>query len=407
MNYEEMLNARENTSGKGTEVLIGVMRQTQVEQKYRYVVTLKPMLADSSAFRDALERDHSWSMKHAGQHQLQYELSDDKTLLLEPGTYQTLAQLLDANPAMVATQGFVDELIGQLMNYAAKLHADGIYHVCFAPQNIFLRKGSTTPMVLTHGSFYTDVRDSKSLYDGCEQFVAPEVLTGERPTEASDVFSLGKLIEYLFDKGGMGLVYKMVMKKATAENPDARFQTVQQMKSSLAEKRNMRRSIIGLVAAVAIALLCVWIYIDWMPQRSDIEFLEQPKKQTYDPFDQPYDPEVQMVLDGDTIEITDEDLEMYAQKAEEIFRKRFEEQAEEKLSGIFDKVHMGANEKAIMADSKQTQEALDELKSNLAEDMGISSERAEEIAKEIIDQKMAKKKKELEEKALQRRTSED
>jgi hypothetical protein len=136
--------------------------------------------------------------------------------------------------------------------------------------------------------------------------------------------------------------------------------------------------------------------MDWMPQRSDIEFLEQPKKQTYDPFDQPYDPDVQMVLDGDTIQITDEDLEMYSQKAEEIFRKRFEEQAEEKLSGIFDKVHMGANEKAIMADSKQMKESLEELKSSLAEDMGISSERAEEIAKEIINEKMAKKKKELE-----------
>ena len=172
--------------------------------------------------------------------------------------------------------------------------------------------------------------------------------------------------------------------------------TVEQMKSSLAEKRNMRRSIIGLVAAVAIALLCVWIYVDWMPQRSDIEFLEQPKKQTYDPFDQPYDPEVQMVLDGDTINITDEDMEMYTHKAEQIFRKRFESEAEEKISNVFDKVHRGANEKTILADSKQMQDELEELKSNLAEDMGISSERAEEIAKEIIDEKMAKKKKELE-----------
>ena len=222
------------------------------------------------------------------------------------------------------------------------------------------------------------------------------MLAGEKPTEASDVYSLGKLIEYLFDKGGMSLVYKMVMKKATAENPDARFLTVEKMKSSLADKRNMRRSIIGLVAAVVIALLCVWIYIDWMPQRSDIEFIEQPKKQTYDPFDQPYDPEVQMVLDGDTINITDEDLEMYSQKAEQIFRKRFEEAAEEKLSSVFDKVNRGANEKAIMADSKKMRDDLEELKSELAESMGINSERAEEIAKEIINEKMTQKKKELE-----------
>jgi len=145
----------------------------------------------------------------------------------------------------------------------------------------------------------------------------------------------------------------------------------------------------------------VWIYIDWMPQRSDIEFVEPAKKQTYDPFDQPYDPDVQMILEGDTINITDEDLEMYTQKAEQIFRDRFEEAAEEKLSSVFDKVNMGANEKAIMADSKTMREELEELKSTLADDTGISSERAEEIAKDVLEQKMAKKKKELENLAIQ------
>ncbi len=401
MNYEEMLNARESAGGKGIDVLIGVMRQTQVEQKYRYVVTIKPLLADNGLFRDALQRDHSWSMKHAGQHQVTYELCDDNTLLLETGSFQTLDQLLDSNPAMVATQGFVDQLIAQLMDYAAKLHADGIYQLCFAPQNILLRKGSTTPMLLTHGSFYTKTKDIKTLYDGCEQFIAPEVLAGEEPTEASDVYSLGKLIGYLFEKGGITMLYKMLMKKATAESPEARFLTIEQMKSSLAEKRGLQRSIIGLAAAVAIALLCVWIYIDWMPQRSDIEFVEPVKKQTYDPFDQPYDPDVQMVLEGDTINITDEDMRMYTQKAEQIFRDRFEKAAEEKLSSVFDKANMGANEKAIMADSKNMREELEELKSNLADDTGISSERAEEIANDVLEQKMAKKKKELENLAIQ------
>lgn len=402
MNYEEMLNAREKAGGKGVDVLIGVMRQTQVEQKYRYVVALKPLLADSSAFRDALQRDHSWSMKHAGKHQVQYDIEDDNTLLLETGSFLTLDQLLQSNPAIVATQGFVDQLMAQLMDYAAKLHADGVYQLCFAPQNIFMRKGSTTPMVLTHGSFYTDMKDRKGLFDGCEQYVAPEVLAGEKPTEASDVYSLGKLIGYLFDKGGMSVLYKMLMKKATAEDANARFQTVEQMKSSLAEKRNMQRSLIGLAAAVVIALLCVWIYMEWMPQRSDIEFLEPAKKQTYDPFDQPYDPDVQMVLDGDTIKITDEDMEMYTQKAEQIFRRRFEEAADEKLEGIFGKMNMGANEKAILADSKHMRQELEELKSTLADDTGISSERAEEIAKDIIEEKMAKKKKELENLAVQK-----
>lgn len=392
-----MLNARESASGKGTNVPIGVLRQIQIDQKYRYVVALKPTLADSSAFRSGLEQDHAWAMKHAGQHQLQYEIGNDNTLLLELGTYQTLAQVLDTNPAIVASEGFVEQLVTQLMNHAARMHADGVYQLCFAPQNIFLRKGSTTPMLLWHGSFYAAVRDVKTLYEGCEEYVAPEVLAGEKATEASDVYSLGKLIDYLFGLGGMTIEYKMLLKKATAEAPEARFRTMEDMKASLAQKRNMRRSVLTMVAAVAIALLCVWLYIDFMPQRSDMEFIEPVKKDAKtDPFDESFNPDVQMVFDDDTINITEEDMQMYTQKAEQIFRRRFEEAAEEKLSGVFDKANMGANEKAIMADSKVMQDELEELKSTLADDMGISSERAAEIAKDVLEEKMAKKKEELE-----------
>lgn len=402
MNYEEMLNARDKAVGKSTEVLFGTMRQRQIDQKYRFVVTLKPTLADSAAFRDALRRDHDWSMKHAGKHQLQYELENDNTLLLEQGSYLSLAQLLDENPAIVATQGFVDNLLAQLMDYTSKLHADGIYQLCFAPQNIFLRKNSTTPLLLCHGSFYSNIKDVKSLYEGCEQFVAPEVLAGETATEASDVYSLGKLIAFLFDKGGISMEYKLLMKKATAEDALARFRTIEQMKDSLAQKRNLRRSVLTLIVTLVIAIICVWAYLEMMPQRHDIEFIEPEKKQSYDPFEQPYDPDVQMVLDGDTINITDEDMEMYTQKAEEIFRRKYEEATEQKLSTVFDKANMGDNEKAIMADSKVMREELEELKSSLAEDMGISGERAEEIAKEVIDEQMAKKMKQLEEQAKQR-----
>lgn len=402
MNYEEMLNARENAGGKGIETPIGVMRQKQMDQKYRYVLTLKPTLADNSAFREALRNDHAWSSRHGGQHQLQFELGDDNTLLLEQGSFLTLAQLLDTNPAVVATKGFSEELVTQLMNYAARLHAENVYQYCFAPQNIFMRKSGNTPLMLIHGSFYTALKDQKALYEGCEQFVAPEVLAGEKGTEASDVYSLGKIIEYLFDKGGMTMEYKMLIKKATAASPDARFRTVEDMKASLAQKRSMKRSLLGLAAALVIALLFVWIYIDWLPQRSDIEFVEPTeKKQTYDPFDQPYDPEVQMVLDGDTINITDEDMQMYTQKAEQIFRRRYEEAAEEKLSSVFDKMNMGDNEKAIMAESKGMKEALEELKSTLAEDTGIDPVRAEEIANEVIEEKMARKKKQLKNKVFQ------
>ena len=133
-----------------------------------------------------------------------------------------------------------------------------------------------------------------------------------------------------------------------------------------------------------------------------MEFIEPVKKAEVDPFDDTYSPDVEMILDGDTITITNEDMEMYTQKAEEIFRSRFEEAAEEKLNGVFNKATMGSREKAILADSKQMQDQLEELKTELAEETGIDSERAAEIARDVVETKMAKKKKDLENTAVQK-----
>ena len=397
MNYEEILNAREAAGGKGIATSVGVLRQQQIDQKYRYVLKVKPLLADDAAFLEALRASQSWSIHNAGPNQLQYELTDRSTLLLEHGAFQTLAQLLDNNPAIVATPGFTEGIATELMDYASGLHDAGVFQLCFAPQDIFIRRGSGTPLMLLHGSMFSAVRNQKSLFEGAESYVAPEVLAGEKPTEASDVYALGRIIEFLCDKGGMPVEYKMLLKKATADNPAQRFQTVRQMKSALTEKRGMKRSLIGLAAALAIALLCVWIYVGWVPQRKDVEFIKPAQQQTYDPFDQPYDPDVQMVLDGDTIQITDEDLQMYTQKAEQIFRRRYEEAAEKKLAKLFDKENMSANEKAVLADSKAMQDQLAEMRSEMAEDIGIDPQRAEEIAREVVEKKVAKKKKQQEE----------
>jgi hypothetical protein len=385
MNFEEILNARDSSALR-QKSLMGDLYRKQLDSKYRYVIDLQPRLVDSLLFGEALKRDNEWSAQHASQQQMQGTLHGDSNgvyeIELESGNIQTLAALLEATPAVVAAKDFIDGVFSALADYLDSLHGEGVYQLCLAPQSIFVRKGSRQPLVLTHGSFYQKACDPGVLYADCASFVAPEVMAGEQGDERSDVYALGRLVEFLFEQGEMSYEYRQMVKKATAEKPADRFQTMGEMKRALENKRNTRRTLMALVAAVVVSLLAVWVYIEWLPEANTVEFVEPAPKTEEDPFARYLDPEMEML--GDSIPMTDEDR-MYQQKAEEIFRRRYAQEADRILSEIYDDQRMSATEKNYMAGSQQKAEELIKLQTEMGQQAGLSDEEAGRIAQEIVD----------------------
>ena len=194
MNYEEMLNAQEGVAQQQATLPLGIFYRKQIDKKYRHVVELKPWLADSPVFCDSLRRDQQLALSLKNPHQLRYELHEDSggiyELEFQPGNYQTLAQLLSTNPAVVAEKNFIDETLAQLMDLTEQLHEQGVYHLCYAPQTVFVRKGDDSPLLLCHGSTLLGVKDQSRFYEGFEADVAPEVLAGEQPTVEKFAYQL-------------------------------------------------------------------------------------------------------------------------------------------------------------------------------------------------------------------------
>lgn len=395
MNYEEMLSVQEGVATHREKLPIGEFYRKQIEKKYRYVVELKPELADSIVFCEALKKDQQWASKQMAKEQMHYELHEDSSgvyeLELEQGSFLTLSQLIDQNPAVVAGKGFIDNLVESLLGFTAKLHAEGIQQLCFAPQNVLVRKGDNHPLLLCHGSFYLGVNDVEALYKGYEDYLASEVIAREKIDERSDVYSLGKLIAFIFDQCAMPYEYKAVVKKATDPSPDKRYQSVDAMKSALAQKRASRRSLVMFVVAVVIAFLAIYLYFDLMPQTTVVEFVDPaPTEEQPDPFDDQFDPA--QILDDDTMAYDDG---MYQRKAEEIYRRRLQSGADEILSKVYNNERMSSSEKKFRASSQAMAEELIKLQKDLAEEAGLSQDQAERIGHEIINKLTDEKQKSL------------
>ncbi len=401
MNYEEMLDKRDGVSTHQEKMPLGTFYKKLIDRKYRNVVELRPELSDSMLFCDGLKSDVAFTTEFRHDGQLHFTVNADSNgiyeLELENGNYSTFYQLLTNNPALVAQDGFVGQVLGQLVRLLEKLHEQNVYACCLAPQNVFVRKSGGSPLVLTHGSFY---KDKKTLYEGFDDFLAPELLQDDAsPDMRSDVYALGKFMEWLLRDGSMSFEYKKAIAKAIDADPDKRFATPADMLGAITRKRSMGRSALMLGAAVTLTLLCVGIYFETVPQPVDVEFVQPAEQHDDNPFDDDGLTDAELAGGvGDTTSMSEEEKQELAAsqaKSEEIFRRQFTREAERVLSKIYSKENMNSSEQAFISASNTLMDELMRRRDQLAAQSGLPADKTSHMASQIISSIREQKKKQL------------
>ena len=401
MNYEELLEARNEGKKRQTLQPIGGYYREQVDGKWRGVVDIKPELNSNIAFTKALAEECERNKTLANHRQIHFtavkEGSEISQLELETGTFLSFEQLLLDNPAVVAQKDFVDNTLSSLVEITTYLHEQGLKQVCYSPRTVFVRKGDNSAMLLSHGSFYLGLSDQQAFYGEDAQFVAPEVLEHGTIDERCDIYSIGKFMQAIFDSADIPLEYRSVLKKATSQLPEDRFTTAADMLKAVQQKKNLFRSVLTFVAALVIALVCVGLYFELFPETQPVEFVKPaPRQATDDLIDDGFDPaELGVAGDGDSLVVDEASQRDYQSKAEEIFRKKYEKEADRILSKIYNKEYMSNSEKKFMTESESTIGELMKAQSEIGSEAGLSPERSQLIASEIIDRVTNQKKRSL------------
>ncbi|MED9996025.1 MAG: serine/threonine-protein kinase [Paludibacteraceae bacterium] len=125
-----------------------------------------------------------------------------------------------------------EHLLHDILDGVDYLHHRGILHNDLKPDNILINKLGHARIIdfglsSSYDSIYTGV------IGGSEGFTAPEILQGEGYAGASsDIYSLGLIIQLLF-----GNTYQKIVKKCTMLEPEARYQSIGELKRALFVKR--------------------------------------------------------------------------------------------------------------------------------------------------------------------------
>ena len=404
MNYEELLESRNGAAMAKQPLPFGWMHKKLLEGKYVNVVDLRDDLKDSLVFTDALVTEAEQNKTLTDSRQIHFTTLNDSAGLYGvavEGHFRTYAQLLAEQPAIVAQKNFINNTIKGLLQLTAFLHEKGIYHVCYAPNNVFSRKGDNEVMLLFHGSAYKAMNDQHELYGDSAAFVAPEVLEEGTIDDRSDIYSIGKFMEVLYQQSEVPLELKSVIKKATAADPEKRFGSADEMLKTINNRQNTRSSLVMGIAALLIVAVCFGLYFSLVPERENIEFVKPvSEEETDDLLDEGFDPLTEMGMVGDTTagSIDQKRMREYEAKAEQIFRKNFTREAERVLSKIYNDDGMRATEKNFLAGSHSTMEELVKAQAKLGAQAGLNDARSQLLATQIIDQVTNRLKKQMAEK---------
>ena len=415
MNFEEMLEQREVKKTSKIRMPYGYFYKRLIDGKYSNFVQFHDELTEDIFFGHCVkaESDAVASIDHKTQLHFSTNGEDDGVfaIAVEVGNYQTLEQLLNDDPAIVARNEFMSATLKNLFDFTSFLNSRGIYHVCYAPSNILMRKNDNAVRLLCHGSFYKKV-DVDLLYEGVEDYIAPEVFDRGEIDARTDVYSLGKLISYLYNSASMPIELKPIITKATDADPDKRYASVEDFEAAIKRAQNLKRTGILGAAALAIALAIVGLIFYTLPSPDDMEYVK--------PIDEPVPDEmIEEDMDAllgigadtdsatiaqivkqqqhvkDSLGISEGKMREYNSKAEEIFRKQFTKAAEQIISKVYNKDQMNGSEKDFTINAQKMTNELVSKKDEIMKSTAINSDRAEAIADKIIEQLTEKKKAEL------------
>ena len=145
-----------------------------------------------------------------------------------------------------------EHLLHDILDGVDYLHHRGILHNDIKPDNILINKlGHARIIDFGLSSSYDSIYSG--VIGGSEGYTAPEILQGEGYAGASsDIYSLGLIIQLLF-----GNKYPKIVKKCTMLEPEARYQSIGELKRALFLKRALPWTVCTGILALIIGFFAI------------------------------------------------------------------------------------------------------------------------------------------------------
>lgn len=318
--------------------------------------------------------------------------ADEGSWQMETLNGMALDDYLHEYPSSVTNGKELERIVNEITDAVSHMHEQGVYHLHLHPHNILLTKGNLKVKLTNPQDAYATLLPKMGLTG--DEFTAPEVLNGEDGYDRtkSDIYSLGKLIAWLYDMSTLPYRYRKALRKAVEENPEKRPKNLKELNGIIQRSRIKMMFFKGLMWGVFTLLICGALY--WATSTSgeeDIQFIKPTANNTY----------VYDSISGEGYYINDSVMEAnaaamekekerlmeeYTRKVNDIFRRAFREKAQPVIEEIYTKGSMAGDEHSFSALNKKGMMKLQEIQEELAAHYELDAISAAKVSAEVIDE---------------------
>ncbi len=144
------------------------------------------------------------------------------------------------------------------------LHRSGIVHCNLNPDNIIVTAADGHPKLIDIGIPETKQDADRELLIKEMEFIAPEIIKGEDYDSRADIYSLGKIMEFIGERN-ISKQFGPVATHCTQFSKEQRFDSITEVRSAITKGP----SFVKLIIAGAVLLVLVVVAIIYVPKIQD------------------------------------------------------------------------------------------------------------------------------------------
>lgn len=153
----------------------------------------------------------------------------------------------------------VKNIIVEVCDALYYMHRNRIVHCNLKPENILVTANDCRAKIIDIGIPKTEPKADRELLIKEMEFVAPEIIKGEEYDARADIFSIGKIMEFIYERN-ISAQFNNVATHCTQFSREQRFDSISDVKSAITKGHSIITLVIaGAVIAAALILTLVLV----------------------------------------------------------------------------------------------------------------------------------------------------